>query len=95
MQVVISAVWTDYWLQQSLLVSHVMHSYSLSSHMVSPPSYSPSLGLVTLMRPKYCALAKQLLMRTESGEAIAFLPLASSVCQRTPHFKLLNFSRAL
>lgn len=65
MQVVISAVRTDYWLHQSLLVSHVMHSHSLSSHMVSPPSCSPRLGLVTLMRPKYCALAKQLLMRAE------------------------------
>lgn len=86
MQVVISAVGTDYWLQQSFLVSHVMHSHSLSSHMVFPPSYSPSLGLVTLMCPNCCALAKQLLIRTKSGEAVAFLPSASSVCQRTPHF---------
>jgi len=86
MQVGISAVGTDYWLQQSFLVSHVMRSHSLSSHMVFPPSYSPSLGLVTLMRPNCCALAKQLLIRTKSGEAVDFLSLASSMCQRTPRF---------
>lgn len=54
--------------------------------MVFPPPYSPSLGLVTLMCPNYCALAKQLLIKTKSREAVAFLVLATSVCQRTPHF---------
>lgn len=86
MQVVISAVGTDYWLHQSFLVSHVMHSHSLSSHMVFPPSYSLSLGLVTLMCPNDCALAKQLLIRTKTGEAVAVLRFTSSMCQRAPHF---------